>query len=212
MNKDYLKKSIGFHVQLRPPATDRDGHILDHDWLIRSVESDRLRIDMIGYGYTVALGLDHVYSFLTNPERDRDGVRFGFLQLHIRLMVSGSSVTIEPLPPPKTPTADSAAHAARFAPLVIEHGGRKRFFSWHGRDPIHLISREEPPRQLGSLSEPLTKALHAVPGHHPRFVLPSKPRGEAVYELSPDFRARWQLLGGDHRGHGDQVLVLMPNL
>ena len=91
MNKDYLKKAVGFHVQLRPPAADRDGHILDHDWVISSVESDRLRIDMIGYGYTVVLGLDHVYSFMTNPERDRDGTRFGFLQLHVQLMVSGNS-------------------------------------------------------------------------------------------------------------------------
>src|SRR4051812_23881521 len=196
MNKTELRKSVGVHVQLRPAALDRDGRVLDYDWIIGSTTNDSVRIDMVGYGYTVALGWDHIYSFLTNPERNRGGQRFGFLQLHVQLTVAGNEVSIEPLPPPKTPHADAAAHARRFSPLTLEYAGRRRFFSWNGRDPLHLISREDPTRQLGPVYGELRKALGSVPGYHPRFNVPSRIRGEIVYELSPDLRAKWALQGG----------------
>lgn len=211
MNKSQLLKSVGVRVQLRPPAVDRDGRVWDGDWLIESVEDERVQLRMIGFGYSVPLGTDHVYSFLTNPARDNGGLRFGFLQLHVQLMISGNTVHIEPLPPPKTPTADAAAYARRFSPLTIEHEGRTRYFTWHGQDPLHLVEKEDEPRQLGRVAAPLCEALHQIPGLHPRFNLASRIRGEIVYELSPDFRTKWKLLGGRSDGTGDQVLVLVPN-
>jgi hypothetical protein len=40
--------------------------------------------------------------------------------------------------------------------------------------------------------------------------LASDLRGEIVYELSSDFRAKWRLLGGSSDGTGNQVLVVVP--
>jgi hypothetical protein len=98
----------------------------------------------------------------------------------------------------------------RFAPLVVDDDGRPRYVSWRGRDPLHLIRDEELPRQLWAFATPLCNALRRDSGLEPQFHLPTNIRGEVVYELSQDFRAKWRLLGGRHDGAGEQVLVLVP--
>jgi len=99
----------------------------------------------------------------------------------------------------------------RLTPLVVVDGnGSRRFVTWRGRDPVHLIDHEEPPRQLGGFSAPVCDALRRDSGFEPQFNLPDQIRGEVVYELSPDFRAKWRLLGGMGDGSGSQVLVLVP--
>src|SRR5258706_79409 len=133
MNKEHLKKSVGFHVQLRPPPLDRNGQPVDSDWIIRSVDEASIRVEMVGYGYTAALGYDQVYSFMSNPDRDRGGTRHGFLQLFVQLTAWGNEGLIEPIPPPKAPADDAVTRAGQFDPLVIEFSGVRRCFSWRGR-------------------------------------------------------------------------------
>ena len=65
-------------------------------------------------------------------------------------------------------------------------------------------------RQLFGLAAPLSARLRRDSGFEPQFNLPDNIRGEVVYELSPDFRAKWRLRGGTHDGSGEQVLVLVP--
>jgi hypothetical protein len=98
----------------------------------------------------------------------------------------------------------------RFAPLSVDDGGSPRYVTWRGRDPLHLIDHEEPARQLWGFAGPLCNALRRDSGFEPQFNLPENIRGEVVYELSPDFRAKWRLLGGSSDGRENQVLVLVP--
>jgi hypothetical protein len=211
VNKDYLPKAVGFHVRLRPAATDRGGRVWDEDWVIEEVTRERVRLSNLSHGYTKLIGTDHVYSFYTDPDRDHDGIRYGFLQLLVSLTLDGNKVHLEPLPSPRTPNTDAAVFARRFAPLTIEIGRRMRYFSWLDRDPLYLIEREEEPRQLGlALSTALLPALHLLPDVHPRFNLATKVRGDVVYELAPDYGSKWKLLGGTNNGTGDQILVLHP--
>ena len=98
----------------------------------------------------------------------------------------------------------------RFAPLIVKENGSPRYFTWRGRDSIHLIDQEELPRQLWGFAAPLCSALRHESGLEPQFNLPDNIRGEVVFELSPDFQAKWRLLGGSGRGSGRQVLVLVP--
>ena len=101
MNKAYLKKSIGVKVQLRPVPVARDGQPFRHDWIVRSVDESKVILDEPASGYSKVLGIDHVYSFMTDPGRDFDGIRHGFLLLHVQLILDGLHVHIEPLPPPR---------------------------------------------------------------------------------------------------------------
>ena len=98
----------------------------------------------------------------------------------------------------------------RLNPLVIEEGGVERLFSWRGRGDVHIIDNEEPPRQLRGFGTTLCKALREESGMEPQFNVPHRIRGEIVFELSADFKAKWRLLGGESQSNSRQVLVLVP--
>lgn len=96
-------------------------------------------------------------------------------------------------------------------PVVVDdEGGVKRYFTWRGRGGVHIIKGEEQPRHLRQFSGPLCDALRQYPGMEPQFNRPDNIKGEIVYEVSPDFKAKWRLLGGMNNGPGNQVLVLVP--
>ncbi len=97
----------------------------------------------------------------------------------------------------------------QFNPIVIDDKGRKRYFSWHSRDPVHLIENEGQDQQLLDFLVPLRDALYEHTEMKPQFSFPNDPKGEIVYELSPNFHSKWRLLGGRGVGPGDQVLVLI---
>lgn len=211
MNKSQLKKNEGFRVKLRPPPQSRDGHIVDRDWVITSVEDDRVRLDEPVAGYSFPLGLDSIYSFATNPKLDTPAIRNGFLVLHAQIILDGNTVHVEPFLAPRAPNSESFVIQHRFSPLVVAHDGLERLFTWRGRDPVHLIESEEPARQLFTFATPLCRALLNESGMVPQFNLPNRVLGELVYEVSPDLRAKWRLLGGSGIGAGEQVLVLVPS-
>lgn len=210
MNKSQLKKSLGYYLQLRPVPRGRDGTITDEDWILRSVLEDRLELEMPSMGYRATLGTDHVYSFMTNPARDSGGLRHGFLLLLVQLILDGPNIHIEPSPPPRSQSPSNFFHPHGFKPLIVQDKGYSRYFSWRGRDPLHLIKIEDTPRQLSGFERTLCNALRALPHLKPQFNAPNRITGEIVYEMSPDFAAKWRLLGGMGKRPSDQVLVLVP--
>jgi hypothetical protein len=124
MNRKYLKKDVGYHVRLVPSAcyVDAKGEptfVQDGDWTISAVDDDY--IDIIGYaGQTFRLGMDHIRTFATDPQRSDDGSKHGFLQLHVQLFVCDSEVTAVPNHQPGAsvqPPVNSALKArVTFAP------------------------------------------------------------------------------------------------
>ena len=92
--------------------------------------------------------------------------------------------------------------------VVVRDGDRDRFFSWRDRDSVHLIAGEEPPKQLLDFASSLCDMLRQESGKEPEFNAAENIRGEIVYELSQDFRAKWRLLGGMADKPGKAVLVL----
>jgi hypothetical protein len=98
----------------------------------------------------------------------------------------------------------------QFDPLVIVDNGTKRFFTWRGRDNLHLVETDLHDRQLYQFFIPLCDALRENSTLEPQFNLPNQIKGEIVYELSTDMRSKWRLLGGHGGSSGDQILVLVP--
>lgn len=97
----------------------------------------------------------------------------------------------------------------QFNPLVMNDNGVPRCFTWHSRDPVYLINEDQQDQQLMEFFVPLCDALRKDSGMEPQFNLPDNIKGEIVYELSPDYRSKWRLLGGYGGDTGDQVLVLI---
>ena len=206
MKKAALQKLVGNLVKLDPAAVSVNGKRLDDGWKVTQVTGIAVELDNERTGATVTIGHDAVYCFWLDAARSTETQTFGILQLHsqVTLMADGG-VTVKPLPPPKT--AGGAVPVERFHPLVLVDGDVERHYSWQGRDPVHL-SREERPKQLMALYEPLCHLLRVETGREPEFSLPSDLRGDPVYELSPDYRARWPLLGGAGGEAGSALLVL----
>jgi len=202
VNRAQLTKTIGQHVRLRPEAKGPRGEPVDDDWLVRAVDDRRVELVNQRSGDLALVGLDHVYGYDSNPQRDTDAIKYGFLKLHVEVTLTGRDVRIEPLPSPKT------ERGVRFKPLIVRDGNTERFFSWRDRDPIHLVRGEEPPRQLLEFFVPLCDALRTDAGKEPEFNLPDDLRGEIVYELSPDMMAKWRLMGGSGGKPGKAILVL----
>jgi hypothetical protein len=204
VNKGQLAKNVGDYFRLRPQARDERGAPIDDDWIVRSVDATRVQLQNARTGQPVVLGFDHINDYLSDPQRDAGSVHHGFLRLHVELIVKPTSVEIEPLLGPRSV---ASSRAFQGDPLIIDAGG-KRLFSWRGRDPLHLIEGEEPPMQRLGYYTILCDALRAASGREPEFAAPERLTGELVYELSPDFQAKWRLLGGNDRRPGTAVLVL----
>jgi hypothetical protein len=91
VNKDQLKKNIGYHVRLRPKARHSDGlSQRDDDWLIQSADNAGLQIKHIGSDQQTLLPYDHIREFLTDPNRNFGGIKHGFLRLKVQLTLTGN--------------------------------------------------------------------------------------------------------------------------
>ena len=66
----------------------------------------------------------------------------------------------------------------QFNPIVIDNKGSKRYFSWHSRDPVHLIENEGQDQQLLEFLVPLRDALYEHTEMKPQFSFPNDPKGE----------------------------------
>jgi len=105
MNKEMLAKCEGHLVRIRPMARRfQGGHELeqiDDDWRITSVDGARkvVEIHNLRCDYCPTLGFDHIHSYTSDPMRDTDGQKHGFLQLIVEIRLTDRGLTIEPLPP-----------------------------------------------------------------------------------------------------------------
>jgi hypothetical protein len=97
----------------------------------------------------------------------------------------------------------------KFNPIVLDDNGKKRFFSWHSRDPVDLIEIEGQGQQIFDILVPLSKVIQENANLKLQFSFPDKLQGEIVYEISSDFQSKWRLLGGKGKAEGDQVLVIL---
>jgi len=75
------------------------GSVAD-DWIIEDVSTDGVRIKNVRTDYTTTLGKDHIYDYVSNPDRSRDGVKHGFLTLKVQLFLNTKGVSITPTPRP----------------------------------------------------------------------------------------------------------------
>lgn len=103
MNKNELKKNVGYHVKLRPMAKrfagGRSGPQLppvDDDWLIQTVDKTGIRISNSATGHGTVLGFDHIREFTTDPVR---GQGYGLLILKTQLHIGGRNLWTEPITP-----------------------------------------------------------------------------------------------------------------
>ncbi|HTV29449.1 MAG TPA: hypothetical protein VMF32_16865 [Xanthobacteraceae bacterium] len=100
MNLARLKKNVGWWMEIVPPAChlDNQNNALpdkNEDWRVEEVTEDVMRLRSQS-GYQLKLGTDHIYNFVTNPQRASIGSNFGFLTLHVQVVVQGSCVSVKP--------------------------------------------------------------------------------------------------------------------
>ena len=101
MNKDQLKKNKGVHVRLRPMSLRADREMflpqIDDDWSIESVSDDGVRLFNIHSNHIVLVAYDQIREFMSDPARNRGGMRYGFLHLKVQFILTPREVRIEPV-------------------------------------------------------------------------------------------------------------------
>ncbi|HLX81918.1 MAG TPA: hypothetical protein VKS43_15175, partial [Burkholderiales bacterium] len=107
MNLEQLKKNVGQRVRLRPIARrfDENGRELeqiDDVWTMLSL-TDGIGVTLQNprSGHQPVLGKDHIYSYASDGERD--GIKHGFLTLHVQLFLRAFLAEKEPTPRPGEP-------------------------------------------------------------------------------------------------------------
>jgi hypothetical protein len=105
MNKEMLAKCEGHLVRIRPIARrfqgSRELEQIDDDWRITRVDAARkiVEIHNLRCAHCLTIGLDHIHSYTSDPMRDTDGQKHGFLHLIVEIRLTDQGPTIEPLPP-----------------------------------------------------------------------------------------------------------------
>lgn len=104
MKLDMLKRNVGDHVQLEPPAihldhTGRELPVLNEDWFIASVSEPEIRLEVANQpGLATVIGADAVYSYTSNPSRySTDEKKHGFLLLKVQLFIRGGGDYLPPV-------------------------------------------------------------------------------------------------------------------
>jgi hypothetical protein len=104
MNKDMMKKNVGSHVLLQPPAYHLDHNglevklVIDDDWwLVQNVTDDGVTISDPRTGHVRLLGYDHIQKFTSDGVKS--GSKRGFLTLLVQVYVQGNEVRVMPTRP-----------------------------------------------------------------------------------------------------------------
>ena len=118
VTKTKLAKCIHHRVRLRPPARRFRGvtelRIMDDDWLVQEVEDTQLRIRNIRTDHVALLDFKQISDYVTDPKREFDGLRHGFLELKVQVFLRGPELAIEPRPSsPKSSARRKAAPATK---------------------------------------------------------------------------------------------------
>jgi hypothetical protein len=195
MNKDQLKKVVGSQVRLRPVAKrfsgDQELDALDDDWGVDGVTDIAVQLSNCSTGHVAVLGPDHIHSYLSDPARDIGGMRRGFLQLRVQVLLRGRELAIEPLAPGQWDQSGSRS----------AHFQKDR----HYEEPFRFPTLDDP--ELQRIVAELRKA-----GEEPCFPLME----ERDTMLLRRFRiARYpgtdrEIWVGYHRGRYKHLLMLKP--
>lgn len=101
MKYDQLKKNRGEQVRIRPMALRSDGFSElppeDDYWIIQQVAREGVQISNTRTGHVTTLGLDHIQSYCSDPDKSVGGLTRGFLNLHVQISLRGNSLDIEPI-------------------------------------------------------------------------------------------------------------------
>jgi hypothetical protein len=205
MKKDALKKALGYHVALRPFPLTGAVERVEEDWIVKDADERKVVLELPSSQRELVLGVDQVRSFFENRARDGDTYRAGILHLLVQVIVMPAEVFREPLPAAAVSLED-VIRPRVMRPLTLPDGRRKRYFAWFDRHPVYLVTHEDDPHELGAVQESLFAELRML-GLEPAWNLAADVRGEVVYELSPDYRARWRLRP---KGTASEVLVVRP--
>jgi hypothetical protein len=116
VTKTKLAKCIHHRVRLWPPARRFRGvtelRIMDDDWLVQEVEDAQLRIRNIRTDHVALLDFKQISDYVTDPKREFDGLRHGFLELKVQVFLRGPELAIEPRPSSPKPSARRKAAPA----------------------------------------------------------------------------------------------------
>jgi hypothetical protein len=69
---------------------------IDDDWILTEVNERGLRIQNIRTHHVRLVAFDHVHHYMSDPARDWDSLKHGFLDLNVQLTLSGCNVFTEP--------------------------------------------------------------------------------------------------------------------
>lgn len=109
MQRKGLEKCIGQRVRLRPVARRFDGDVelpkLDDDWIIQRVSKEGAHLLNTRTGHCPTLGVDHIYTYSTDPDRSRGNELHGVLRLLVQLVLRGNEVLTEPTARPGEPNS-----------------------------------------------------------------------------------------------------------
>jgi predicted RNA-binding protein len=118
MQFNQLKKNEYWRVQLKPATCylDEDGQklplVAEDYWTIEEVLKDGVRISNVRSDQKVILGFDHIHHFSPDPNRSGNGIKYGFLVLHVQVFQQrqvmgnhshGNKVWVEPNARPGEP-------------------------------------------------------------------------------------------------------------
>jgi hypothetical protein len=101
MNWDQMKKNVHTRVQLKPISFRLDDYgrklpPLDDDWIIEEVSADGVRVKNLRTHHTTTLGKDHIYDYISNPDRSQNGIKHGFLTLKVQIFLKPKDLSITP--------------------------------------------------------------------------------------------------------------------
>ncbi len=102
MNRKIFRTNVGARLQLRPVPQVLVGNDWkqwrDVDWILLRIDESASVVELstVGYGYRVFIGMDQIHSYMSNPQRPKVGLRYGFLHLRVRLMIDGVNISLEP--------------------------------------------------------------------------------------------------------------------
>lgn len=96
MRKEKLQQNLYYRVQLRPPAFRINVGPVDDDWMIVAV-SDSVKLENSRTDIQLTLGFDHIHSFSTNPARDWERNKHGFLDLNVQAFFDNRRSWVQPI-------------------------------------------------------------------------------------------------------------------
>ncbi len=199
MNKNQLAKNVGHVVQLRliarRPAPIGDLPPIDDDWIIERADDRGLNLHNLRTGYIPLLAYDQIHSYMSNPIRDIEGRKHGFLQLRVQLSLLPQGLQIEPLAPGEWEPSDGVRKRRRSS--SAEHG--------EYQEPFRIPSLNDPELKhvVASFKERGEECcLPLIEEKDTRIV-----RGYRVAHYPGTQREIWV---GYHAGRYEHLLMLKP--